>query len=200
MHNVLVQSFLAALVFKALAHQASAADPPVVHDPSIHPGTGLKKELFAGITEADFLKLGSKPNSVRIVLVTAFNDDNSWLNFNGFSHGKAVYTIPRGWTVEVAFINPSPSPHSVVVVERDAVKKVQVGQPAFPGASVPNPVLGISSTKVEFSFVADAAGEYAMACGVPTHAMSGHWVAFNVSASARGPKLKLGESPERDAK
>jgi hypothetical protein len=200
MNSVLARWFLVALVFKVFANHSSGAESPVVHDPAIHTGGGLKKELIAGITAADFLKLGDKPRVARIVVVTAFNEENSWLNFNGYFRGGAVYTVPVGWTVEVIFINPSPAPHSAIVVERDMVRKVQVGEPAFAGASIPNPVFGISTSKATFSFVANTAGEYAIACGVPTHAAGGHWVALNVSAAAQGPKLKLGDLPERDAK
>jgi len=200
MNSVLVHWLLAALAFKVITNHTSAVESPVVHDPAVHTGGGLKKELIDGITAADFLKLGDKPKVARIVVVTAFNDENSWLNFNGYFRGGAIYTIPVGWTVEVTFINPSPSPHSAIIVERDMIRKVQVGEPAFAGASILNPILGISTSKATFSFVANAAGEYAIACGVPTHAAGGHWIALNISASAKGPKLKLGDLPERDAK
>jgi plastocyanin len=200
MKSILSHSMLLVMAVNALVHLASAEEQPVVHDPAIHTGTGLKKELIAGITEADFLKLGDKPKMVKITLVTAFTEANSWLNFNGYSHGKAVYNIPTGWTVEVTFINPSPAPHSAIVVEREMLRKVQVGEPAFKGASTPNPVLGMSTSKAIFTFTADEPGEYAIACGIPTHAMAGHWVALNVSAGAKVPTLKLGDGPPKEAK
>ncbi len=178
----------------------SPAQAPVLHDPAIHIGAGLKKELIAGITEADFLKLGDKPKLVKITLVTAFTEANSWMNLNGDSHGKATYTIPLGWTVEVTYINPSPSPHSVVVVEREMVRKMQVGEPAFKGASTPSPIIGMSTSKATFAFTASEAGGYAIACGVPTHAMAGHWVALNVSAEANVPTLSRGDAPPREAR
>jgi len=33
----------------------------------------LNKELIAGITEADFLKLGDQPKTARVTLVAAFH-------------------------------------------------------------------------------------------------------------------------------
>ena len=179
---------------------ASDPEEAVVHDPAVHAGMGLKKELFAGITEADFLRVGDKPKTVKIILVTAFNEANSWLNFNGYSHGKATYTVPTGWTIEVTLINPSPAPHSAVVVERDMVRKVQVGDPIFKGASTPNPVVGMSTSKATFSFTAGEVGEYAICCGIPTHASAGHWAALNVVAEAKGATLKLGDAPPKEAK
>ena len=66
-------------------------------------------------------------------LVAALTETNSGMNFNGYARGEAAYTIPIGWAVEVTFINPSPVPHSVIVVEREMLRKVQMGEPAFKG-------------------------------------------------------------------
>jgi phenylpyruvate tautomerase PptA (4-oxalocrotonate tautomerase family) len=163
-------------------------------------GPGIKKELIEGITEADFLKLGDEPKSVHVTIVAVYSDANYGMNFNGYSHGKAAYTVPTGWTVHVTFINPSPVPHSLIVVERDVVKKIQMGDPAFAGASVPKPTEGLSLAKATFSFVASEAGDYALACGFPTHALNGHWIAFNVRDAAQAATLQLGDSPVRTAK
>jgi hypothetical protein len=161
---------------------------------------GLKKELFAGITEADFLKLGDKPKTVKITLVATYSAANYGMNFNGYSHGKAIFTIPKDWTIEVTFINPSPIPHSAVVVEKDTTKKLQMGEPYFDGAGVPKPEVGLSLTKAEFSFVADETGEFALACGFPAHAINGHWLALNISDTAKAPTLQLGDKPAVEAK
>jgi hypothetical protein len=188
------------LVSGALAAFGFAQDKSLHHDPAAYAGAGLKKELIAGITEADFLKLGPMPKTVKITLVATFTDENSGMNFNGYSHGNAVYTIPLGWMVEVTFINPSPVPHSAILVEREMLKKVRVGEAAFEGASIPNPTTGISAGKATFAFTASEAGEYGLACGVPTHSMGGHWVAVNVSAKAKTPTLKLGDGPAKEPK
>ena len=193
---------LIALLLAAPLLHAQPPAPPPGHD---HTGPGgeipgLKKELIAGITEADFLKLGDKPKTAKITLVATFNAANYGMNFNGWSHGKAVYTIPKDWKVEVTFINPSPIAHSAIVVDREMVRKLQMGDPFFKGGSVPNPAVGLALTKAQFSFVADEAGEYAIACGFPAHAMSGHWLALNVSETAKVPTLQLGEgAPVKEA-
>ncbi|MCB1212467.1 MAG: hypothetical protein KDK97_24295, partial [Verrucomicrobiales bacterium] len=59
---------------------------------------------------------------------------------------------------------------------------------------------GMSFGKADFSFVADEAGEYALACGFPAHAISGHWVALNVSDAVKVPTLKLGDLDAVEAK
>ena len=176
-----------------------AQTPTPAHDPAAHAASG-KNNLADGIIEADFLKLGDQPKSVKVTLVSAFNDVNGGMNFDGFSHGKAVFTIPTGWKVDVSFINPSPVPHSLVVVEKEMVKKLQVGEPIFAGATTPNATVGLSGTKAAFTFTASEAGDYAFVCGFPAHGVAGHWVSLKVSDTAKAPSLKLGDAPEKEIK
>lgn len=200
MKSILFRSLWLVLAGSTFVYLDAAEDQPVVHDPAVHAGAGLKKELIAGITEADFLKLGDQPKTVKVTLVAALTEANSGMNFNGYSHGQATYVVPAGWTVEVTFINPSPVPHSAILVELERLKKIQVGEPAFSGASIPNPVSGISTSKATFTFTASTPGKYALACGIPTHAMAGHWVALEVSATAKAPTLGLGDTPPKEAR
>lgn len=188
----------AALSFASAVAQTPA---PAGHD---HTATavaagGLKKELIEGITEADFLRLGEKPKTVKITLVAVWSDANYGMNFNGHAKGSAIYTIPKDWTVEVTYINPSPIPHSAIIIEKADTKKLQVAQPYFKGAAVPNHLQGLSYGKSVFTFVADEAGEYAIACGFPAHAMNGHWLALDVDEKATVPTLKLGEAAPKEA-
>lgn len=190
---------MAACLGTLVGAAATAQEKPPAHDAAAHGTSGLKKELIEGITDADFLRLVDAPKTVRITLVAAYTPVNYGMNFNGFFKGNATYTVPTGWNVEVTFVNPSPVPHSVVVVEKEKTKKVQMGDPAFPGASIPNPVQGMSLNKATFKFTAGEAGDYALCCGFPTHALSGHWVAFNVRDDAKVPTLKVGEAAPREA-
>ncbi len=183
------------LSIAALAGAQAPAENHAAHGEQAF--AGLKKELFAGITESDFMKLGDKPKTVKIVLVATYTAENYGMNFNGYAKGSATYTVPVGWTVEVEFINPSPVPHSAIVLERDDVKKLQVPAPYFKGGAVEKHLQGIAFAKAAFSFVA---GEYAFACGFPAHAVAGHWVALDVSADAQHPSLKLGDKPARELK
>jgi hypothetical protein len=127
-------------------------------------------------------------------VVSAYNSVNYGMNFNGFAKGGARYTIPQGWTVSVVFTNNSPVPHSAIVVEKPVVKKLQMGEPAFKGASTPYPVRGTTGkVGVPFQFTADEAGEFAIACGFPSHSANGHWIGFDVSATATAPSLQFGD-------
>jgi len=141
----------------------------------------------------DFLSLSPDGKKVRIVLVSAFNGVNYGMNFNGFAKGQAKFVLPLGADVEVTFTNRSPVPHSVVVVERPQVKRLQMGEPAFAGATTPNAVRGTTGTKAEsFTFKASEAGDFAFACGFPSHAANGHCIALEVSDKATLPTLQLG--------
>lgn len=188
------------LLAATFALSFSHAQQPAGHDHGGAEIPGLKKELFAGITEADFMKPGKEPKSVKLNLIATYTAANYGMNFNGYAHGKAVFTVPTGWKVDVTFINPSPIPHSLLVVEKDMLKKPQMGAPYFEGAGVPKPEQGMAFAKADFSFTADEAGEYALACGFPAHAANGHWLSFIVSDEAKVPTIQLGDTPAKEVK
>lgn len=184
----------------------SAAEPPAAPTGHEHHGSGTatasagrKMELVEGLTSEDFLRLGAKPNTVDLVVIAVFNDENYGMNFNGYAKGAAVYVIPKGWQVNVTYINPSPVPHSLLVIEKDSLKKLQVPEPYFKGAAVPDHLKGLAYGKSNFSFTADEAGEFALACGFPSHALNGHWIALDISADAKAPTLKLGAAEPKAA-
>lgn len=142
-----------------------------------------------------FIALGDKPKTVKILIIATYNDANHGMNFNGHFKGGAVYTIPTGWTVEVQFKNASAVPHSVVVVEEEKTRKVQVGDPYWDGASSPKPMAAIAK-EAKFTFVADEEGDYAFVCGFPTHCLAGHWLGLEISDDAKVPVYAVeGEAP-----
>jgi hypothetical protein len=61
-------------------------------------------------------------------------------------------------------------------------------------------VTGLSTGKASFTFTASEAGDYAFACGFPSHTAAGHWLALTVSDAAKAPTLKLGDGPAQEAK
>jgi len=198
LHSTMLRSALLLAATCSIALSQTPAPPPG-HDHSMEI-PGLKKELFAGITAEDLLRPGSEPNSVKVTLVATFNAANYGMNFNGYSHGKAVLTIPVGTKVNVTFINPSPVPHSAIVIDKPDTKKLQIPEPWFEGGASPKHLTGQTMGKSEFSFTADEAGEYALACGFPSHAVAGHWVALNVSAEAKVPTIQFGDQPAKEVK
>lgn len=179
-----------ALALNLMLQAADAPTAPTGHD---H-GTPSGDPKAAEPQESMFLSVDpNTPKTARLVVVSAYNPVNYGMNFNGFAKGGARYTIPQGWTVSVNFTNNSPVPHSAIVVEKPMVKKLQMGEPAFKGASTPYPVRGTTGKGgVAFQFVADEASEFAIACGFPSHSANGHWIAFDVSTTATAPSLQFG--------
>ena len=137
MKRLLLLSF-AAVTARAQepAKRAEPAKPAEGHEHAASPTSGLKKELIEGLTEKDFLKLADKEKTVKVLIVATWSDDNYGMNFNGYAKGSATYTIPKDWTVEVTYINPGPVPHSLIVIEKESVKKIQMPEPYFKGAAV----------------------------------------------------------------
>lgn len=185
-----MRSLLPVVTAWMLAAGLLHAQAPTGHE---HPAPASSSEVPPPKPEM-FLRLGDDGKRVHIVLISAYNGVNYGMNFDGFAKGQARFTVPVGAEIEVAFTNRSPVPHSVVVVERPQVKRLQMGEPAFTGASTPSPIRGTTGTKGEtFRFKASEAGEYAFACGFPSHAANGHWIALDVSEKATGPSLQLAE-------
>jgi len=154
------------------------------------------QQAQASASGGQFIQLDSKPKTVDLTVVAAFNSNNGSLNFNGYANGQATYTVPEGWTVKVSFKNvSSESPHSVIIVNRDNAKNVRVGNAVFNGAESPNPEAGITSGVQTFQFTAEKQGTYAMACGVPGHSAGGMWITFVVSDANAKPSIKLGDNP-----
>jgi plastocyanin len=186
-----VRSMGIALVLWASASAGAQSPAATNHDAhAAHPAAPANETQPKA---EDFLSLSSDGKKVRIVIISAFNGANYGMNFNGFAKGQAKFVVPLGADIEVSFTNRSPVPHSVVVVERAQVKRLQMGDPAFEGGSSPNPVRGTTGSKGEsFQFKASEAGDFAFACGFPSHAANGHWIALEVSDKVKLPSLQLG--------
>lgn len=163
--------------------------PPPGHDHAAH---GSAQDNAAPPKPENFI-VWEAEKTAHLTIVAAYNGANYGMNFNGFAKGGATCTIPEGWTVKVTFRNTSPVPHSAIVVEEGMVKKLQVGDPYFEGASTPNPLVGTTNKEETFTFTASETGDFAIACGFPTHAINGHWIKLIIDATAKAPSLQFGE-------
>jgi sulfocyanin len=124
---------------------------------------------------------GSK--TANLTLVAAYDGTNGFFNFDGYATGHLTITVPLGAKVVVSFTNKASLPHSVVITPFTSHTLPGNFPPAFPGASTPNPAAGAAKVKVPqvFSFTASKAGQYAIVCGVPGHALGGMWDRLNVA-------------------
>lgn len=132
-----------------------------------------------------FLTQDAKKKIVCLHVIATLTEENYGMNFNGYAKGAATYTIPKGWKVEVTFVNNSPVPHSLVVVDEDTTGKLRMGEPYFDGATTPEAEKGVTNTEQKFTFTPDEAGDFAFACGFPSHSANGHWIKLNISDDAK---------------
>ena len=114
--------------------------------------------------------------------------DGGW-KFNGMAGGEETITVPLGYAITVELTNDDPAmAHSVGIDAHvgDYPAMFTDPRPAFSGAVSSTPTSMQEATmpgeSESFTFTADVAGEYAMVCYVPGHALTGMWVRFNVSA------------------
>ena len=111
---------------------------------------------------------------------------NNYWNFNGLYAGNGGITVPQGYTVTINFNNADPAqPHSVGISQAmDAYPAMfENPSPVFVGAITPDPTVGSApGATATITFTADTAGEYAMVCYVPGHAVAGMVIPFTVSA------------------
>ena len=145
--------------------------------------------------KAQFLSWNAKKHTVTFQLTAGLTGDNHTLNFNGYTAGGMVVSVPKGYKVKVVFTNKSTFPHSAVVTLY-ADKDTMVDHPqAFAGASTTNPAAGTAPNATEtFSFKANKVGTYAIVCAVGHHAMAGMWDVFKVT-NGKQPSIKLTAAP-----
>jgi len=113
------------------------------------------------------------------IVADAQGTDNHF-NFNGYTNGSLVITVPKGWKVTVHCNNDpfAAYAHSCAVVS-GAESKIS----AFPGASLPDPTgrgyVAAGESK-SFSFAPDAPFVGRFACLLIGHESAGMWATFQV--------------------
>jgi hypothetical protein len=159
-----------------------------------HPVSGKKIPSPGPEDAGKFIKVDKDAKKVFIPVTATYNDANYGMNFNGHFKGSALYTVPMGWEITIHFKNASPVPHSAVVVERFMTRKLQVGEPYFVGASTQDPLKGLVKDE-KFTFVTDDVGEFAIACGFPSHSAGGHWIGLNITKDGDNASVKFKKQP-----
>ena len=159
--------------------------------PAPAPAAATPPAVPAAPASVDWIAVDEDARTVVIDLVAGSTDSNNRWNFNGYANGDATVVVPEGYTVTLNFENLDPvNYHSVGVLERAASYPAIFDQavPVFDGAMTTNATSMTEATAPgggteTISFTASAAGEYALVCPVPAHAVTGMWIGFEVSAS-----------------
>ena len=129
-----------------------------------------------------WLVADAQTHTAKLTLIAAYTNALGGFNFNGYSNGKMVITIPVGYRVTVIFSNKSSVPHSAVFTPYSKKNRNSNFPLAFKGATSPDPTSGIGAgTTQRFTFVASKPGTYALVCGVPGHEAAGMWDVLKVT-------------------
>jgi hypothetical protein len=124
-----------------------------------------------------FLQVDRARRSVALTLVAAYDGSNNGFNFDGYSRGELLVSVPLGWRIRIRCQNRGPLPHSCAVVDG-----AQTVRPAFRGAATPELPAGRQAT---FSFTASRRGTYRLACLVPGHEEARMWDVLDVGKTPR---------------
>lgn len=133
-----------------------------------------------------FLAVDAHRHRVTITLIASYDDDNNGFNFDGYSR-FLMWTVPKGWTVRVVCENRGPLRHSCAVVGgADSTR------PAFRGASIPQPGLGLEAGHTaRFAFRASRTGVYRFACLVPGHEAARMWDVLKITRGGKPSVVNL---------
>jgi FtsP/CotA-like multicopper oxidase with cupredoxin domain len=135
---------------------------------------------------ARFLTVHPRTHTAVITLIAAYDGENGGFNFDGYSR-ELMWTIPRGWHVEVVCTNRGPLRHSCAVVKgADSVK------PAFWHAATPQPQIGLEAgSTARFSFRASRTGVFRFTCLVPGHEDARMWDVLKIVAHGKPTVVDL---------
>jgi hypothetical protein len=133
-----------------------------------------------------FLAVAARRHRVTITLIASYDGANGGFNFDGYSR-ELMWTVPRGWTVRVVCTNRGPLRHSCAVVRGSAS-----AQPAFRGATTPQPQIGIEAGHTaSFTFRASRKGVYRFASLVPGQEAARMWDVLKIVPRGRPSVVNL---------
>lgn len=140
----------------------------------------------------EFLTYDQRSRTVSLQLIAGYNGLNGSLNYNGATHGSHGLYVPTGWRIHVAVTNrDSDLQHSAIVLQKVLPPPIEPTEPAFAAAALPQLDEGLQEDETgTIDFVADRAGQYMIACGVPGHAQAGMWLQLAVSNGLKVPAYR----------
>ena len=128
-----------------------------------------------------FLHIDTRHHVAALTLVAGYDSENNGFNFDGYGRGELLVTVPAGWRLRVTCVDRGGMRHSCAVVKGPGTV-----QPAFTGASVPDPTYGLQQGQsATFSFVASRVGSFRLACLVPGHEEARMWDVLEVTHGGR---------------
>ena len=133
-----------------------------------------------------WLSWNAATRTARLQLGAGYDSANNGFNFDGYSHGRMLVTVPRGWRMTIVCRNAGSRYHSCGVVRGAGPPQL-----AFRGSAVPDPVRGLPpGASASFAFRASRAGVYRLACLVPGHELAREYDVLAVVRSGK-PRVEL---------
>lgn len=168
-----------------------ATVPNVAARPAL-PDSTSTSTAEAPVRVNEFLTYDRQSRTVSLQLIAGYNGLNGSLNYNGATNGRHGLYVPVGWRIHVAVTNrDSDLQHSAIVLLKVLPPPIEPAEPAFPGAALPQLEEGLHEDETgTIDFVADRAGQYMIACGVPGHAQAGMWLQLAVSNALKVPAYR----------
>jgi sulfocyanin len=163
------------------AQEAPASEPAAAEPEAAAP-------VASDMVMTDWFHVDEANQAVHMTITAGATDAKNYWNFNGGYDGNMTITVPVGYTITIDLRNNDPNmAHSLgISAETSGFSAMPDITPVFEGAVTSNPTSMMDATmpgqEESITFVADAAGEYAMVCYIPGHAATGMYVYFNVSA------------------
>jgi sulfocyanin len=164
----------------------SADNAPAMEESAAAEQPAEQEAMSGEMTQPDWFQADGQNVTLEIVAGKT-NKGNYW-NFNGYQHGEVTITVPVGANVTIHFHNNDPNmAHSLGIVNGFSTPPASIEPtPVFDGAITADPTSMTDATlpgeDETVTFTAATAGQYAMVCFIPGHAVSGMWLHFNVSA------------------
>ena len=130
---------------------------------------------------SQYLHVDAATQSVVVTLIAGHPATNNQFNYDGYSNGALVVTVPVGWKVTVQCQNHGTVPNSCAVVSNAHDKA-----PMDPSWSTPNPVRGLDpGQSASFAFTPTRSGSYRIASLVGGNEASGMWLDLEIVTSGR---------------
>ena len=126
-----------------------------------------------------FIKVDLAVHVAVVTLIAGHPATDNQFNYDGYSSGALVLTVPAGWQVTIQCLNHGTVPNSCAVVTDG-----KSTGPVQPEWTTPNPQLGLDpGQSASFAFSPATGASYRIASLVGGNEASGMWADLEITAS-----------------
>ena len=123
-----------------------------------------------------FIKVDLAMHVAVVTLIAGHPATDNQFNYDGYSNGSLILTVPVGWQVTIQCLNHGTVPNSCAIVSDG-----RATEPVYADWSTPNPQRGLDPGQSSgFAFTTAAPGSYRIASLVDGNEASGMWADLEV--------------------